>query len=431
MLALRPVRPDDHAWCYEVKRDGLREYTRVWFGWDDADQRARFAEGFQPARAQIVVYEGVDIGWMAKRATHDRVYLDQLYLSAAHRGRGVGTQLLRDILVEAGGRDVELGVLKNNPALRLYHRFGFRVVADGDYKWVMRRRAGPAPDEPVSVNLSEEAQRELCHDLPIALSGRGERAPIQGVANHTWLFDRHVVRIANGAQVSFDDARTEAVAVPAAISAGVGAAPLRWFEERHDRTDAPVTVYERLPGGPVGDDPAPQVWAEVGRQLATLHQRVEHVPDGAGWLETHKAPDLMWALSHAGADRDRLTTWARTLPNEGGNTAFLHGDPHQNNVLARKGVFAGLIDWGDAGFGDVAYDFEPIPIAMQPAAVEAWRAATGWQDETLEGRILRIDLAVALYRIAEPKPHRPPRMYLDALLAFLNSNPGPRWRRWF
>ena len=226
MLTLRPVRPEDHAWCRRVKDDGLRAYAEFWIVWDEAEQAARFAARFQPEHTRIVVRAGRDIGWLAWRGEPEVMYLDQLYVVEAERGRGTGTALLRGGLREAGDRPVELMVLKNNPALRLYHRHGFRVVGDLDHKWVVRRVSGPEPIEPVSVTLGDEAQRALCEALPVGVRGEGQRAVVQGVANHTWIYDQHVVRIARGTAVSGEDARTEAVAVPAVVKAGIGTPPL-------------------------------------------------------------------------------------------------------------------------------------------------------------------------------------------------------------
>ncbi|MGW4893340.1 N-acetyltransferase family protein [Kitasatospora sp. NPDC004240] len=51
-------------------------------------------------------------------------------VGAAHRGRGIGTMLIRDLLRaarEAGVERVGLSVERDNPALRLYEREGFRV----------------------------------------------------------------------------------------------------------------------------------------------------------------------------------------------------------------------------------------------------------------------------------------------------------------
>lgn len=281
--------------------------------------------------------------------------------------------------------------------------------------------------------VDEALQRRVCDELPVTVSGVGVRATMQGRANHTWLFDEHVVRIAVGDEASVVDARTEAVAVPPAVAAGIVTPRLVAFVDRHGRTGAPVTVYERVRGRAIREAGAgTEVWRAVGRELARLHERVTEVPDPAGWLDVPSVPDLDWALGFAGTHRARLTAWASGLPEGEGRRVFLHGDAHAGNLMLHEGRFAGLIDWGDAGFGDVAWDFEPIPVAAQPVVVAAWRAATGWEDATLEGRVLRATLAFALCRIARPKPAMAdPTAPLKALLRFLETDPGPKWTQWF
>ena len=47
----------------------------------------------------------------------------------AHRGKGVGTQLMSRLLKEAGSRyeAISLSVSEENPAMRLYCRLGFEI----------------------------------------------------------------------------------------------------------------------------------------------------------------------------------------------------------------------------------------------------------------------------------------------------------------
>jgi ribosomal protein S18 acetylase RimI-like enzyme len=52
-------------------------------------------------------------------------------LAPEFRGRGIGTELLARLMAEAKNRHhaISLSVSPDNPALRLYRRFGFEVVA--------------------------------------------------------------------------------------------------------------------------------------------------------------------------------------------------------------------------------------------------------------------------------------------------------------
>jgi ribosomal protein S18 acetylase RimI-like enzyme len=70
-----------------------------------------------------------------------RLYVDRgesawnvidLALLPEHRGKGIGTRLLTQILKEAGtaAKPVQMHVERFNPAQRLYDRLGFRQIAD-------------------------------------------------------------------------------------------------------------------------------------------------------------------------------------------------------------------------------------------------------------------------------------------------------------
>ena len=82
--------------------------------------------------AVIGTIQGVGFGDPCDMHTCKRgeLHVEHLAVSAGARGKGVGTKLLR--WMEAAARDrrcatLTLGVLRGNPAQRLYERFGFEV----------------------------------------------------------------------------------------------------------------------------------------------------------------------------------------------------------------------------------------------------------------------------------------------------------------
>ena len=72
-----------------------------------------------------------------------------------YRGHGIGGAMMRQMLGElheAGYGRASLSVQKENPALRLYERLGFRIVGDGfdETEWLMTcRPANPVAREHV------------------------------------------------------------------------------------------------------------------------------------------------------------------------------------------------------------------------------------------------------------------------------------------
>jgi ribosomal protein S18 acetylase RimI-like enzyme len=63
-------------------------------------------------------------------------------VAAEHRGKGIGTLLLKRIFVLAAKKHeaVSLNVSKDNPAKRLYNRLGFEVVCEEVSSLTMKRR---------------------------------------------------------------------------------------------------------------------------------------------------------------------------------------------------------------------------------------------------------------------------------------------------
>ena len=79
-----------------------------------------------------------------------------------YRGRGIGTQLLNALLFllrENGYRQVSLSVQKENPALRLYQRTGFRIVAEKGTEYLMLWD-GTQEEQQENMNMDTEKQRE-------------------------------------------------------------------------------------------------------------------------------------------------------------------------------------------------------------------------------------------------------------------------------
>lgn len=60
--------------------------------------------------------------------------IEQLQIEPEFQGRGIGTAVVRQIQREARASGVKLllGVLKANPALRLYKRLGFEVLGEAN-----------------------------------------------------------------------------------------------------------------------------------------------------------------------------------------------------------------------------------------------------------------------------------------------------------
>jgi ribosomal protein S18 acetylase RimI-like enzyme len=117
----------------------MRDYvTQTWGGWDDACQRQHWRDNWFPGREAIDI-DGELAGFVDVEERADHVWLGNIELAPRFQGQGIGTDLLRDIQLDAAKRGlaVQLQVLKVNPARRLYERLGFAVVGETESHWRM------------------------------------------------------------------------------------------------------------------------------------------------------------------------------------------------------------------------------------------------------------------------------------------------------
>lgn len=89
-----------------------------------------------------IVLHGDDERIGVFKAKRDRSpwFISQIQLLPEWQGRGIGTGLIARFVVEARehGETVELGVLKVNPARRMYERLGFKVIAEDELGFTLR-----------------------------------------------------------------------------------------------------------------------------------------------------------------------------------------------------------------------------------------------------------------------------------------------------
>lgn len=95
-------------------------------------QHRHYQEHYPRARFDVVLMGGVPAGRLYVDVWTDQIRLVDVALLPEHRGRGLGTRLIRSVLDEgaAAGRPVTIHVEQFNPALRLYERLGFRRIGE-------------------------------------------------------------------------------------------------------------------------------------------------------------------------------------------------------------------------------------------------------------------------------------------------------------
>lgn len=152
-VSLRPVQADDEGFLYDLYAATRAGELAQW-GWDAAQQDAflrlqfraheqHYARALPHADQQIVVRDGASVGRLIVARNDRDIVLADIALLPAARNAGLGTRLIAAVLTEAAAtaRPVRLHVAIGNPALRLYRRMGFVVLAETATHYFMEKPA--------------------------------------------------------------------------------------------------------------------------------------------------------------------------------------------------------------------------------------------------------------------------------------------------
>ncbi|MFY9860783.1 MAG: GNAT family N-acetyltransferase [Candidatus Cybelea sp.] len=146
-LALRPATAADRQFAESVYFESHRWLIERLFGWRGDDlERTRFSQSYKEEQTAIVSIEGEAAGWLSVDRAPGAITVEQIYIAAKWRSRGIGTQLLTSLIAEAAaaGIPLRLSTAKINPAVRLYERLGFRATDESPHKIFMELLPGGA-----------------------------------------------------------------------------------------------------------------------------------------------------------------------------------------------------------------------------------------------------------------------------------------------
>ena len=154
-VSLRASTPADLDFLLGLY-SSIREAMREFLHWDApqwaafisqqfASQDRQYRTTYPDALYQIVEVDQRAVGRLYVARLPGQLHIIDIALLPEHRGRGIGSALLRDLVAEADaeGLALTLHVEPHNPAKRLYRRFGFRRREAGLVYEFMERSAAP------------------------------------------------------------------------------------------------------------------------------------------------------------------------------------------------------------------------------------------------------------------------------------------------
>jgi ribosomal protein S18 acetylase RimI-like enzyme len=154
-LTFRPIADADAPFLYAVYASTRQEELAP-LDWDAAQktefltmqfraQHTYYQEHFREAAFDVILWGGEAIGRLYVQRRPDEILIIDIALLPAYRRQGLGGRMLRDLLIEGqrAGAPVRIHVERQNPALRLYERLGFRQIEDHGVYLFMERPPGP------------------------------------------------------------------------------------------------------------------------------------------------------------------------------------------------------------------------------------------------------------------------------------------------
>jgi ribosomal protein S18 acetylase RimI-like enzyme len=139
-ITLRPITGDDMEFLYKVYASTRAEELSV-TGWSDEEkenflrmqfhaQHTHYQKHFGDAHFDVILAGDTPIGRLYVHRQPHEIRVADIALLPEHRGHGIGSGLMRELLEEAtaAGKPVRLHVEKYNRAKQLYYRMGFRDI---------------------------------------------------------------------------------------------------------------------------------------------------------------------------------------------------------------------------------------------------------------------------------------------------------------
>jgi ribosomal protein S18 acetylase RimI-like enzyme len=148
-VTLRPITSDDAPFLFALYASTRSEELSL-VPWSD-EQRTQFLQlqfaaqheayttNYPGASLDVLESDGEKIGRLYVYRSKSEIRIIDIAILPSHRRHGIGEVLLRDLMREgeATNRRVTIHVEKNNPALTLYERLGFKAVEDKNVYWFM------------------------------------------------------------------------------------------------------------------------------------------------------------------------------------------------------------------------------------------------------------------------------------------------------
>lgn len=126
---------------YEVKKEAYMKYVEeCWGAWIEEEQLKYYEKFIETIKndAWIIQLNGKDIGFYNGFLLEDGSYeIGNICIIPEYQGKGIGTQILKDVIEIHKEQDIHIQYFKQNPVGRLYERLGFIPNGETEFHYKM------------------------------------------------------------------------------------------------------------------------------------------------------------------------------------------------------------------------------------------------------------------------------------------------------
>ena len=151
-ITFRPVEPDDEAFLLKVY-GSAREEELARVPWTEVQretflrmqltaQHQHYRERYPDGEFLIILKASRPVGRLYVARLEEQIRIMDITLLPEERNAGLGTSILKDLMVEAGkaGKPLRIYVESFNPSLRLFERLGFSSIEENGIHLLMEWR---------------------------------------------------------------------------------------------------------------------------------------------------------------------------------------------------------------------------------------------------------------------------------------------------
>lgn len=134
-----------YDFIYQIKKNAYKKYVEeCWGAWIEEEQQKYFENFINRVKNEtyIIQLNGENIGFYNGETLKDGSYeIGNICIIPEYQGKGIGTQILKDIMELHKDQDLNIQYFKKNPVGNLYKRLGFEPSGETAYHCQMTKNS--------------------------------------------------------------------------------------------------------------------------------------------------------------------------------------------------------------------------------------------------------------------------------------------------